>query len=386
MRVMRRCLALALLLSTACVALTATGAQAAEYVYNGNFSSNTAGWNWPTQMGTENCCANPPGGYPNAYAHPDGTGSGTSLGAYLVAWQNIAGAPSGTYTLSGRMNSSGGAQQIWIQADNGVFEGRYCNTSPSNTASWIQLSCSFNYTAGNTLHVAMVALNTSPTAWGWVSFDDISLTSSASGGETPPYDLAKYLVRADGQYGPVYHMTSGENMQLQPASGRYYQAKNAHWEELWADSTYVYRFRDTSDANTWYGLYRSGGAVQGDIWINRYVSPGYTLTRTPYIKVYNKAGCTAANGWGSDSSQISFTQYYQNWTSPSGITLQNVIRLQAKHLYNGSLNLWEDYYYAEGYGLVAWYGYNYMTGALTGQGWIDRTTGTTPVREGICTP
>jgi len=378
---------LAVLATLACLGLPPMIGQPAaaatgELITNGTFGAGSAGWNWPAQMGTENCCANPPGGYPNAFAHPNGSGG------YLAAWQNIANAPSGTYTLRGKINSSGGAQSVWIQADNGVFEGRYCLSSPSNTASWITVSCTFNFTAGNTLHVAIVALNSAPTAWGWVTFDDLSLTGTGGGGESPPYDLATYLIRADGANGPVYHTSTGENMQLQSSAGRYYQAKNAHWEELWADSTYIYRFRDTSDANTWYGLYRNGGAIQGDPWIHRFVSPGYTLTRTPYIKVYNKNGCSAANGWGTDSSQISFTQYYQTWTSQAGITLNNVIRLQAKHLYNGSLNLWEDYYYAKGYGLVAFYGYDYRFpgSAPIFQGWIDATTGTTPVREGICTP
>ena len=75
-------------------------------------------------------------------------------------------------------------------------------------------------------------------------------------------------------------------------------------------------------------------------------------------------------------------------TSPAGITLSNVIRLQARHWYNGSLNLWEDYYYAKGYGLVAFYAYNYMLPANPPvfQGWIDSTSGSAPVREGICNP
>lgn len=109
---------------------------------------------------------------------------------------------------------------------------------------------------------------------------------------------------------------------------------------------------------------------------------------SPTIRVYNKNGCSPANGWGQDSSQIAFTQYYQTWTSPAGITLSNVIRLQARHWYNGSLKLWEDYYYAKGYGLVAFYAYNYMLPANPPvfQGWIDSTSGSAPVREGICNP
>jgi hypothetical protein len=31
-------------------------------------------------------------------------------------------------------------------------------------------------------------------------------------------------------------MSTGENSQLQYSGGRYYQVKNAHWEEIWADA------------------------------------------------------------------------------------------------------------------------------------------------------
>src|SRR5262245_22131347 len=99
---------LAVVVAAACLTaptvLSPAPAMAVEYLTNGTFAANNAGWNWPgaPTMWYESCCANPPGGYPNAYAHPNGQGTGTSLGAYLVTWQNIANAPSGSYTLSGR--------------------------------------------------------------------------------------------------------------------------------------------------------------------------------------------------------------------------------------------------------------------------------------------
>ncbi|MEU7869993.1 universal stress protein [Dactylosporangium sp. NPDC049140] len=40
------------------------------------------------------------------------------------------------------------------------------------------------------------------------------------------------------------------------------------------------------------------------------MSPGYTLIRSPAIRVYNKSNCSAAPGWGTDSSRIAFMQYY----------------------------------------------------------------------------
>jgi hypothetical protein len=386
-------LTVALLVAAAVLlAIQATPAAAVtgQLVSNGTFSSGTAGWNIPSAGGVETCCAAPTNGYPNAFFHPNGAGSGTGLNGYLVTWQNIAGAPSGSYTLTGRLRTSGPPQSAILQADSGTFEAPYCRTAGTGATGWAQVTCTFNYTAGAILHVAFGTSNLPATNGGWVAFDDISLIGSGGGGtgETAPYDLARYVIRADGTNGPVYHDSKNENLQLQASGGRYYQAKNQHWEEIWADATSIYRYRDTSDANTWYGLYNSAGA-QGDVWIARFVSPGYTLTRTPTIRVYNKAGCTAAPGWGTDSSQISFTRYLQTWTSPGGITLNNVIELQSKHVSNtGALNLWEDYYYGEGYGLVAFYAYDYNApgSAPNFQGWIDSTTGTTPVRESVCTP
>jgi hypothetical protein len=388
---MRRRL-LAMLLAIACLGLpavlTPTPALAAQWVTNGNFTNSLNGWNWPSQMGVENCCANPPGGYPNAYAHPNGAGSGTGLGAYLVAWQNIANAPSGTYTLSGRINSSGGAQSVWIQADNGVFEGRYCNTTPTNTASWITVSCSFTYTAGNTLHVAMVALNTPPTAWGWVTFDDISLTNSGGGGgtDTAPYDLATYLTRTDAAAGPVYSTVNNkfppETMQMQYSAGRYYQVKNAHWEELSWDSSYIRRYRDTSDGSSWYGVYSNGGGTLGDNWIQRSVYVGTALVRNPTVKQYSKSGCSLLANY-SQQSRIVVMNFYPTWNSGTGPTLNNVIQLRSQ-LPNGAggWNAWEDYYYAKGVGLVKFVDYG-------GSGFEGHFTGFTSAnltRENICTP
>lgn len=370
--------------------LHAQPAGAAEYVTNGTFSSGLTAWNMPTgggAAGTETCCANPPGGAPNAFFHPNGLGTGTGLTANLVSWQNITGAPSGTYTLSAKVRGSGGVQQSFVQADNGLFDSTYCRSTPTNTGAWITVSCQFNYTAGNTLHVAIATSNLPATNGGWIAFDDVSLAGGGGGGETAPYDLATYVIRADGANSIPHHMNTGENNQLQYSGGRYYQAKNAHWEEIWADASSIYRFRDTSDPNTFYGLYTAGGA-QGDRWIARYVSPGYSLVRSPAIRVYNKSNCTAAPGWGTDPSRIAFMQYFASWTSPSGVTLQNVIWLQSQHQFNGVYNRWEDYYYAKGLGLVAFYGYNYQApgSGPTFQGWIDSTSASTPVRETVCTP
>ncbi|MET7419658.1 hypothetical protein [Dactylosporangium sp. NPDC005555] len=59
-----------------------------------------------------------------------------------------------------------------------------------------------------------------------------------------------------------------------------------------------------------------------------------------------------------------------------------------QHQFNGVYNRWEDYYYAKGLGLVAFYGYNYQApgSGPTFSGWIDSTSASTPVRETVCNP
>ncbi|MET7419657.1 hypothetical protein [Dactylosporangium sp. NPDC005555] len=85
----RRVLAVAVAAALLSPAMAAQPAAAAEYVTNGNFASGLSWWNMPTgggAAGTETCCANPPGGAPNAFFHPNGLGSGTGLNANLVSW------------------------------------------------------------------------------------------------------------------------------------------------------------------------------------------------------------------------------------------------------------------------------------------------------------
>lgn len=369
----------------------AARADTGELVTNGTFSAGTSGgWFFPSQGGTEGCCAAPPSGYPNAYAHPDGTGTGTSLAANIVTWQNIVSPPAGSYVLSGKIRTSGGVQSAWVQADNGVFDTRYCRTTPTNATAWTSFQCSFTLSAGATVHVAMVASNLPATAWGWISFDDISLIGSGGGSgiDTAPYDLANYIIRTDGGNGPVFASTTGETMQIQYSAGRYYQVKNAQWEEISADASYIYRYRDTSPGgNNWYGLYSNGGATLGDIWMARYVSPGYSRDRTPTVKTYSKSGCGLVSS-GAQTSRIVFVTFFSSWNNGGSITLTNVVQLQSQLNVNGVWTRWEDYFYGKGYGLVKFIAYNpYGAGApQTFEGHITSLGGTSPTRETICNP
>ncbi len=367
-------LAIAIAMAAGLVTVS-TPAVAAETITNGNFSSGGYAWNLDPRGGVETCCAAPTYGYPNAFAHPDGAGG------FIASWQNIAGAPAATYTLSGRIRTSGGTQQAWIQADWGVFDGRYCSTPVTNTAVWQQFSCTFSVGSGAVVHVALAASNAPATAWGWIAFDDISLTTSGGGG---PYDIAAYMMRTNGTNGPVYQLSTGETMQIQyePSNGRYYQVKNTNWEEMGYTGTRVIRHRDTSpSANEWYGLYT--GTTLGSEWAPRTMNVGQTFNRNPTVRFYYQSGCAPSRPVYTQPSTIKLEQRYASITI-GGHNLLDVIWLRS---YLGTAR-WEDYYYARDIGLVRFVAYDpYAAGQpqifeshYTGSG------GTQPSRRTICTP
>jgi hypothetical protein len=99
----------------------------------------------------------------------------------------------------------------------------------------------------------------------------------------------------------------------------FYQVKDSQWESLYWDQHYIYRHADTSEGNNRYYVQTTNGKP-GAVW------------------------CPA------NRSTIKFVDHHRSQTFPSGITLQDVITL-AWIVDDRTL---ERYYYARGYGLVAW--------------------------------
>lgn len=368
----------------AAVALLGAGAAGAQnLVPNGNFSQGTAHWHWHGLSGVENCCAGgfPAGAYPEAYAHPNGAG-GSGLGGYIVPWVNIPGPASGSYRLSGYVRTSGGAQQAWIQADNGIFENRYCKTATTNVTGWTHFFCDFNF-SGGTLHVALVASNAPATAWGWVVWDSISLVRT--GGDTY-YDLALYMGRTSGN-GPIYTFTSGEKMQVQSATlptgmAGFYQVKNSQWEEIGYDASYIYRLRDTSPGGgQFYALYRGcpGACTLGSRWVWRFMRVGDTFWRGDnQVRFFDKSSCTMTADF-PQASGIKLVAHYPS-ININGHNLGDVVHLVSYHDGNYT-NPWEEYYYARGIGLVKW---RDVASGLTFQ--YNGPASGAPSRESVCLP
>jgi len=368
-------------------ALTALS-EPSNLVSNGDFSSGTAGWNWsagnPT-AGTETCCmaggsnGGPISHMPQAFAHPNGGGG------LLYAWQNIPNVQVGTYMLIGWMNTSGGAQTTVIQADNGTGTA-YCVTPQTHTTVWAQFYCTFTLSSVATIHVALLADNSGPTSGGWVNWDDISLTVSSS---TAP-DLLPYIGRTSGN-GPSYvflnaevdMVTASANVMGRPG---FYQLKipsvstpgTNKWEELNYDTAYIYRIRDTSPTATeWYEDFSNcaSACAPGSPWVPRFMSVGQTFFHIDNtVKFYFKGSCTASRTPYQENAGMRLMGVYQRFTifdtnnNLTSTTLNNVIRLQ---WYDANGVPLEDFYYAQGLGLVEWLNYsgglpqstqNYYTG------------------------
>ncbi|HET8843753.1 MAG TPA: hypothetical protein VFN35_19980, partial [Ktedonobacteraceae bacterium] len=296
-------------------------------VTNGDFTTGLSSWNWSAGMpiaGTETACTCGAGGpishLPQAYAHPTGSGG------LIYAWQNIPNVQAGQYILIGWINTSGGTQTAVIQADDGTGAA-YCVTAQTHTTIWKQFFCSFNLPSPKTIHVALLADNSGPTAGGWVNWDDISLSVSSASG----YDLLPYIGRTSGN-GNAYVFASSEvdivtaSTNVMGVNPGFYQLKvpsvsapgTNTWEELSYDSSYIYRVRDTSPTATeWYEDLSScpSACTPGSKWVPRTMTAGQSFFHSDNtIKFYFKTSCTPSRLAYQESNGIRMMGAYQHFT------------------------------------------------------------------------
>lgn len=194
-----------------------------------------------------------------------------------------------------------------------------------------------------------------------------------SSNQTAKVDLLEYF-RGDGRiYDVSYNFPSGpgtgiERMQTQVEnanSRRFFHVKGGpnsavyNWEELWYDENFIWRGADTSEEKYLYvtEMVDNGVTVRGHKWIPRYAAVGdscHIICTTSFKH--------AANGNNDQSRQpytfngwLTVNRIYDQYTFQSGITLNNVVELWGYLDDNNrpSLNF-ERYWYAKGYGLVAW--------------------------------
>jgi hypothetical protein len=176
-------------------------------------------------------------------------------------------------------------------------------------------------------------------------------------------DLLPYL-KGDGR---IYQMTvlwkgqqHSQQMQTQVDGAKFYQVKNSEWEELWPDTSYIYRGADTSPGNGMYYTQRTLVGNQtplyGAKWIPRYWTPGMTYERNPLVTFYYKDTGAQVNlpdyAPGQRVTYLKFVAKHATWKQAQGVTFNDVIELHWL-LKPDSQNA-ERYFYARGFGLVGW--------------------------------
>ncbi len=171
-------------------------------------------------------------------------------------------------------------------------------------------------------------------------------------------DLLPY-VRGDGRiYVLRYDWAGGgqQQVQTQHDGQRFFHVKGHEWEELWADDDFIYRGTDTSPGNgNFYTLSQNG--AHGSAWIPRHNAAGAYFRRTPLVTFRRKADCSVVASF-THTTWITLVAVHDSLMLDNGITLDDVVELAAYTEEQGqrAATPFERYFYARGYGLVAWRG------------------------------
>ena len=169
-----------------------------------------------------------------------------------------------------------------------------------------------------------------------------------SGAARAGIDLLEYL-RGDGRaYRVGNQRGTFEVMQTQTEGDRFYQVKAwddlsvVHWEEFVVSGETIGRDVDTSPGGG--RFYRQFGAP----WVRRWMRPGESFSQSKRIQFYSAADCSEQAAFsGTVTDTITLVEHLSEWRSVFGVALRDVVRLRWEQ---GG----EDYFYARGYGLVAW--------------------------------
>lgn len=174
-----------------------------------------------------------------------------------------------------------------------------------------------------------------------------------------PYDMLDYLLGDEERIFEVLHSSGAQARHQTQTEGEIFyhtkgNQKRAEWEELWADEAFIYRGTDTSPGFGEYYTLRDAGQY-GSKWAPRYWAVGDIYYRQPHVMFYRKQDCIPVHG-GIHGSYLRFEAFHESYSFASGITLTNVVELAWILRPDGEPV--ERYYYAEDYGLVAWWSNN----------------------------
>lgn len=176
----------------------------------------------------------------------------------------------------------------------------------------------------------------------------------------PKVDLLPYLRTESGRLYELRRQDgSQERVQCAVDQDRFFYTKGtggidgkAEWEELRADLDWIYRGIDTSPGSGRYYELRDDPKQKWSRWAPRRMHIGQEYVRKPWVIFRRKEDC-AEIGRGQQQTSIKLEAVHRQWTSPHGITLDNVAQVAVFHA-GGSL--FERYYYAQGYSLVGFKG------------------------------
>ncbi len=164
-------------------------------------------------------------------------------------------------------------------------------------------------------------------------------------------DLLPYL-KGDGRPYELEYKIAGnsgtQTVQTQEEGKLFYNVKGQEWERLYWDPETIYREADTSEAPDKYYVQMKDG-VSGADWVKRNMDPGEEYQTDLLVKHYWKAtGELRAEAQVSNTLRL--VAVHDTYTFKSGIILQDVVEMA--WIIGGQPE--ELYYYAKGYGLVAW--------------------------------
>ena len=184
--------------------------------------------------------------------------------------------------------------------------------------------------------------------------------------DSEEFDLLDYLM-GDGHTYTTYSVfpeyTGVSHNQTDLDGRRFFHAKGvivpwdepATWEELWFDEHYVWRGTDISaGADEYYVIYRNPGLTEyGQRWLPRKLELGDSYYVEAWVQFYKKSDGQPVPGKRSYlfPHWIKFAQHYDKYTFENGVVLDDVIEL---HGILDDKTIFEKYWYARGYGLVAW--------------------------------
>lgn len=166
-------------------------------------------------------------------------------------------------------------------------------------------------------------------------------------------DLLSYL-RGDGRSYRVTNADGGsEVFQSQWEGNQFYQVKAwgdlsvVNWEGFVVDEQHIRRDVDTSPGGGRY--YRqSAGSGPGAPWVKRRMVAGERFTQGKRVQFYRLSDCAPLALYSGDvTDTITFVALHPTYAFRTGVRLADVVELR-----------WEQggerYFYARGFGLVAW--------------------------------